>query len=708
MSKTEALQRLLHPTSIAIIGVSQDFTSIGGKPLKNLIHHQFAGNIYPVNPKYKELGGYTCYPSILDVPGQVDVALIAVSQARILQVIKDCAQKQIRHVIMFGSGFAEVGEEGKRLQDELLALTKEHAMNVIGPNCIGVLNARDQLPLGFATSFESNNGFLAGPVGLASQSGAHGFSIFGLAQEEGVGFSYIVNTGNQMDITTLDCIEFMLHDDNTKVIASYMEGIPDGKQFIRLACKAKELGKPIVIIKAGRSEVGRQAALSHTASLAGSEETFQAVAKQYGIIQADDIDEMVDTIKIFSRGKQARGPRVACVTSSGAAGIAIADHSEALGLELVRLSKETKAKIETIIPSYGSALNPIDITAQALKEQHIFSDTLEVLAQDDQVDVIVVQTTFGGALAVKICETLVEIDKRTTKPIVVTLTGTQEMTGDARSILQQAAVPVYQTSRKTMTAIRNLVQFSQFYSSEIKYEQRTSRDEGRSSQIESGVWTEEKVKQQLSALGLRVPKGTIVRNTEHLHEIIEEVSYPVVCKVISDDILHKTEAGGVIVGIKNDSELIEAYGKIIDSVHQSNPEARIKGLLVEEMIEDKGVEMFIGIKEDPQFGPFIVSGLGGIFVEVFKDVSIRHAPIDLDEAYVMLKELKGYALLEGVRGMKRRDIDAFAQALVKISDFAYEHKESIKEMDINPVIVLEDGKGVVVLDGLVVWKENGI
>ncbi|QQK80338.1 acetate--CoA ligase family protein [Salicibibacter cibi] len=704
MSKREAIERLLNPGSIAIVGVSKDFTSISGKPMKNLIRHQFEGDIYPVNPKYEEIEGFTCFPSLLDVPGKIDVALIAVSSKRMMQILSECEQKQVRSVILFGSGFAETGEDGERLQAEVLEKAKKAGITILGPNCIGLLNVRTSIPLGFSTSFETEEGFLSGNVGFASQSGALGFSLFGLAQEENIGFSHVINTGNQMDIHTLDCIDYMLEDDGTDVVAGYLEGIPDGEMLIRLAKRAKALKKPLIMLKAGRSEIGRKAAMSHTASLTGSDETFQAIAKQYGLVVANDVDDMIDLMKVFSRGKQTNGNNVVTISNSGAAGIAMADYSEPLGLELVRLPNETQAKVEEIIPSYGSALNPIDITAQALKEQHILTDTLEVLINEDEVNVIVVQTTFGGELGQNICEKIAEIDKTTEKPIVVTITGTTEITGEGRAILEKASVPVYKTSYKTMFAVKHLADFSRFCLKEEKDPFELPAIEERDDP--TGIWTEVRVKKELFSLGIRIPQGTLIKDREHLQKVKANVPYPVVCKGISKDVLHKTDAGSVKVNIKNAVELEDAYESIASSLRAYNPDADIDGILAEEMLQDESVEMFIGVKEDPQFGPLIVCGLGGIFVEVLQDISIRHAPIDAEEASDMLKELKGYPLLEGIRGGSRRDIPALAETLARISQYASTHNGHIQEMDINPLWVFEEGQDVAALDGIIVWKNK--
>ncbi|GAK08134.1 acetate--CoA ligase family protein [Geomicrobium sp. JCM 19038] len=697
MTRTEAIERLLHPKSVAIVGVSKDFSSISGKPLKNLLEHHYSGDIYPVNPKYDSIGGLTCYDSVLEIPGEVDVALLAVSALRILSILDECEQKGIRSLILFGSGFAEVGEEGKALQEKVEQKAKQANLSLLGPNCLGLLNVKDSLPLGFATSFETEKGFISGNVGFASQSGALGFSLFGIAQEQGIGFSYIINTGNQMDINTIDIMDYLLDDSDTNVVAGYLESIPNGEAFITLAKKAKEKQKPLLIMKAGRSEIGQEAAMSHTASMTGSDEMFQTIAKQYGVVIANDVDDLVDLMKIFSRAKQMHGKRVATISNSGAAGITMADYSEQLGLDLVRLEESTLKQISSIIPSYGSAVNPIDVTAQALKEQHIIADTLDVLANASEVDAIVVQTTFGGELGKKVCERIVEIDQQTEKPIVVTVTGSEELTGAGRKALEDANVPVYVTSYKTMYAVEKLSTFTTTTLEDIDVQPSFKVN------ASEAIWTEVIAKQTVKDLGIEVPKGILVTGQEQLTNVSNELAYPVVAKVISDDILHKSDVGGVELGIENSAQLRESYEHIVQSVSKHRPTATVDGILVEEMMQEKSVEMFIGIQHDVDFGPFIVCGLGGIYIEVFKDYSMRHAPVSKRSAYQMIDELKSAAILKGVRGHRGYDVDALTDAIVNLSQFAAANQDRIQEMDLNPVFVRE--QGLQALDAIIVWRE---
>ncbi len=701
------LKKFFHPESIAIIGASANFSSISGKPVKILLQHNFPGDIYPVNPRYEEIGGLKCYPSVLDVPGQIDLAIVAVSASRLMSIVKDCIAKKVRNLLLFSSGFAEIGESGRKIQDEVAQLAKANNIRIIGPNSAGCLNVKDSIPMSFATTLESAERFQSGNVGFVSQSGALGFSVFGLAQERDLGFTYIINTGNEMDITTLDSMEFMLEDKDTTVIAGYMEGVPDGKQLIRVAKRAKALKKPLIILKSGTSALGKEAALSHTASLAGSEETFQVIAKQYGLIMVKDIDEMIDAMQIFSGGKVAKGNRLATISNSGAEGIKMADFSEQFNIQLKPLQGETKKKVEAIIPAYGSALNPIDVTAQALTEQHIIPDTVEALAKSDEVDVIVVQTTFGGELGVQICQQIVELDKKVDKPIVVAVTGTEQHCGKGRRVLRQNGVPAYVTTYDTMVAVKHLMDAGEFHDLPIVAEERLSEDPIQLVQDEykTHIWTEEKVKEILAQLKVKVPKSIVIRSIDDIEKHTGDLQFPLVAKVLSDEILHKTDAGGVKLDIQNVEEAKRAFHAIIESGKKYKADAQIEGVLLEEMLQEQGVEMFIGIKNDSQFGSFIVCGLGGIFIEVLKDVSIRHIPIQKEDAYSMLEELQGYPMLLGTRGQEKLDIDALAEALVSISDFVQAQNGTLQEMDINPVVVLKEGDGIIALDGLMIWDE---
>lgn len=686
------LRSFFYPESVAIIGASQDFTSIGGKPLRNLIAHGFKGNIFPVNPKYPEISGLECYPSLAAIPGSVDVALIAVSQKRMEETIQQCIEKKVKYAVVFSAGFAEVGEEGKRQQEELVRTCQRHGLRFTGPNCIGSINVRESIPLGFSNTFEAER-FIGGNVGLVSQSGALGYAVFALAQQEGIGFSYVANTGNQADLNTLDFLQFMLEDEDTIVLGAYMEAIPDGKKMKEIALGALEAGKPMVIFKAGRSELGQAAAMSHTGSLAGSDQAFRAFAKQYAITVAKDSDDFIDAVKAFNRGKLPKGNRVAVISTSGATGIMMADNCSELGLVMASLSEETNQLIQEVIPSFGSAVNPIDITAQALNDKGIFSRCLEILVSAEEVDVVVVTTTFGRDLVYQMAGEIIDVDQMTEKPMLVALTGPEELVGKARKRLQEARVPVYNSVWSLTASIRTMVDYKE--QTKVASFYREKEEQKQIIVMEGdGVITEPEVKKMLNQFSIPSPRGAIVYNLHDIQKLSAELTFPLAAKVISRVITHKSDVGGVILRIRNHEELEQAFLQL------SGMEG-VEGVLIEEMAGGPFLEMIVGVKRDPVLGPLIMCGLGGVYVEIMKDISHRMAPLSRSEAITMIQELKCYPLFAGYRNGAVYDIDALCDALVNISEFSLSLGNCWTELEINPLIVRPKGSGVLALDGLI-------
>lgn len=696
------LNSFYHPRSIAIVGASKESASIGGRLMQNLLHHGYKGDIYPINPKYEEIAGLSCAHSVLDVEREIDLVMIAVSKEKTMQVLKDCSVKKVKFVVLLNAGFAETGKEGQKIQDEMVKLSKQAGTRIVGPNCIGCLNIKDAVPLTF---YQIDDALLPGPVGLVSQSGALGYTVFTEAQEEKIGFSYLANPGNQVDIHILDFLSFMLEDDSTKLVAGYLEAIPDGRQLITLAQRAITLNKPLILLKSGTSELGRKAAISHTASLTGSEKSFQAVAKQNGMISVTDTDDLIDMMKIFTPQKRPNGKNVTVITTSGASGILMADHCEHYGLTMNSLKDSTHEKLATIIPDYGSTLNPVDTTAQVTNDPKMWRKTMEAVVEDENTDIVVLTTTISNPkMLAELCAEIVKIDSETDKPIVVMLNGSKKSINDGKIVLRSPGIPVYDSTQRATKAISSLVWFTDFCrendfdslnapSSSLTVRENTERN-----------WTEVEVKDLLPKMGITVPERILVHNKEELERKADNIHFPVVSKIISPDILHKTDLGVVKLNIQNKQELFQSYDALIHSVSEHASFAVVNGVLVEEMIQEKGVELFVGIKDDVQFGPLIVCGLGGVFIEVLGDAAIRHVPISLQQAFEMLASLKGYPLLTGARGAEKMDTEALAHALVKLSHFADQNRGSIKEMDINPFVVLDHG--VIALDGMVVWHQT--
>ena len=709
------LKYFLSPRSIAIIGASGNFDSISGKPLRFLKEHGYKGDVYPINPKYDELGGYKCYKSILDVPGTIDLALVAVNYKLVLPMLKHCVEKGVKFTSIFSSGFAESGAEGKALQSQIADLAKKSGMGVCGPNCQGSVSLKDHAIGGFSASL-SIKPLLYGPIGYVTQSGALGYSIFSLAQEAGVGFSYIASTGNEVDLHTLDFVEYMLEDNDTKMVISYLEGIKDGNQFMRLADRALELGKPIVALKVGRSDVGQKAASSHTASLTGSDKVCDAFFRQKGIIRVDDIENMIDIAALMQRiPVLPEGKRLGIITTSGGGGILVADEAEALNLEIPELDSQTKESIMKIIPPYGSPLNPVDITAQVINEAEDFMKVLNVIVDYPHIDaLVIVITQITGESGRRMAEDIVKVTKVVKKPITIAWTTGDRLVGDNIKILVEGGVQVYKSPVRAVRAMGALMKYSAFRKEYLLKLQSADEfsvsDETRKSAMSildktRRNMTEHQGKELLALYGIPVTREEVATSEEHALKIAKSIGFPLALKIDSEDILHKTEAGGLKLDINNQDQLIASYHEVLQNAKRYKPDAKITGVLIQQMVVG-GTEVIVGVKNDPQFGPTIMFGLGGIFVEILKDVSLRVAPIAREDAYGMIREIKGFKVLDGARGRDKMDIGAIADVLVKVSRLATDHRDHIAELDINPLLVLPEGQGVFVADALVIKKSR--
>lgn len=706
------LESFFEPKSIAIIGASADLNSISGKPVRYLLSHEYQGEVYPINPKYDEIAGLKCYPSILEVPGQVDMVILAVNYKMVLKMLEQCAEKEVKYALIFSSGFAEAGEEGKKIQDQVVELGKKTGIRILGPNCQGMANLKGKVTAGFSASLEPKP-YVTGPIGFVTQSGALGFSIFNMAQEAKVGFNYVVSTGNEVDLHTLDFMEYMLEDPETKLVIGYLEGIKDGEQFKRIADRALTLGKPIVTLKSGKTELGQKAASSHTASMTGSDEVYSAFVKQKGIIRVNDIEEIIDIAGLAEKTQLPQGKGLGVISTSGGAGIILVDTAIEMGLDIVELSEDTSAKISQNIPDYGSAVNPVDITAQVLNNPDGFSNVLDAMLADPKVDgIVVVITMITGAGGAKMARDLVEKCKVSPKPISVAWTAGDKMNEDVYDILREGKVPFFKSPVRSVKAIGHLMNYGAF----LKEHQANEAD--RTQVVVSAeniaaakailanansTLTENQGKQVLAQFDIPVTNEKVAKDSQEAVIIAQEIGYPVALKIDSPDILHKTEAGGLKLNISSDQEAKKAFEDIWESCKKYNPEAKLNGVLVQEMISG-GTEVIVGVNNDPQFGPTILFGLGGIFVEVLKDVSLRIAPLTKTEALKMIQEIRGYGVLAGARGKAIRDIDGIADVLVKVSQLALELKDEVGELDINPLLVLPKGQGVKVADALVIKK----
>lgn len=707
------LEYFFSPRSIAIIGASGNFDIISGKPLRFLKEHGFRGRIFPVNPKYEELGGYRCYKSVIDVPEPVDLALIAVNYRLVLPVLKECVKKGVKFATIFSSGFAETGDEGRNLQEQISELCKASGIRVCGPNCQGSVNLKEKVIGGFSASLGVKP-LLVGPIGFVTQSGALGYSIFGQAQESGVGFTYVASTGNEVDLHTLDFMEYILEDPDTKMLIAYLEGIKDGRQFIRIADRALELGKPIVVLKVGRSEIGKKAATSHTASMTGSDAVCDAFFRQKGIIRVEDIENMIDIAALMQRVPELpNGRGLGIVTTSGGGGILVADEAVDLRLEIPELDPGIREAISTVIPDYGSTLNPVDVTAQVINEAEDFMKVLNAVIDDPDIHaLVIVVTQIIGEPGMQMAADIVKISRSTRKPLTVAWTASDKLVGKNLKILKEGDVQYYKSplrAVRAMGALMNYAAFRERYLSRASVASTRSShsdnyDEAISILFEAGAsLTEHKAKELLGLYDIPVTKEEIATSKDRALRIAERIGYPVALKIDSPDILHKTEADCIRLNIKNPEELVASYREVLQNARQHKPNASLRGVLVQEMVSG-GTEVIVGVNNDSQFGPTVMFGIGGIFVEILNDVSLRVAPLTREDALEMIGDIKGSEILYGARGRTRTDIDALADVLVKVGAMAIDLEDSFVELDINPLLVLPEGKGVKAVDALVIRK----
>jgi acetyltransferase len=547
-----------------------------------------------------------------------------------------------------------------------------------------------------------------------TQSGALGYSIFNLAQEAGIGFTYIASTGNEVDLNTLDFMEYILEDSDTRMVISYLEGIKDGRQFARLADRARALGKPIVALKAGRSAVGQKAASSHTASLTGSDEVCDAFFRQKGIIRVNDIEEMMDIAALMqSIPALPEGTGLGIITTSGGGGILAADAAVEIGLDVPELAPETTRTITGVIPAYGSAANPVDVTAQVINEAEDFLKVVEAMVADPQVQaLVIVVTMITGASGHRMATDIVELSRRVSKPLTVAWTAGDRLMGENLQVLIDGGVQLYRSPVRAVKAMGALMKYGAWRAASPEPASSPSRVAIPADARDRALalladaprsLTEHQGKQLLAHYGIPITREAVAATEEEAVAIGERIGYPLALKVDSPEILHKTEAGGLKLDISDRDQLVAAFHEILTNAERYAPQARINGVLVQEMVTG-GTEVIVGMNADPQFGPTIMFGLGGIFVEILRDVALRVVPLSSGDAQAMIREIKGFKLLAGARGRPPGDIEALAEVLMRVGRLAVDLEESIAELDINPLLVLPAGEGVRVADALVLKK----
>ncbi|MGI6368284.1 MAG: acetate--CoA ligase alpha subunit [Anaerolineae bacterium] len=698
---TSMLEMFFEPKSIAIIGASADPEKIGYQVLRNLIGSKFPGQIYPINPRSEEILGLKVYKSVLDTPGPVDQAVILIPARAVLPVIRECGEKGVKGAVVITAGFREGGAEGAQREKELLEVAAEYGMRIIGPNCLGVIDTLTPMNASFAKGTPER-----GSIAFMSQSGALCAAILDQALAEGIGFSHFVSLGNKSDIDEVSLLEAWRDDENTNVIIAYIEGLRDGAEFVKEAyATAKKT--PIIAVKSGRTAMGSRAVSSHTGSLAGADAAYSAGFKQAGVIRAETMEHLFDIATALAYQPLLKGNRIAILTNAGGPGVMATDALEKYGLSLATLTDETREALASKLPAAASTQNPVDVLGDARADRYMA--TLETVLADPNVDgVLVIVTPQSATEIVETAEAVVDVCSRATKPVFGCWMGKMEATAGI-DLLAKNRVPNYLFPERAIMAFGSMWDYRRFLEepeTEVEtfevdraavarvFEQ--ARKEGR-----TGIGDAE-AQDILKAYGIRTPQSDVFPTPDGAVAFCEKIGYPVVMKIASPDILHKSDVGGIIVGVRDEAAAREAFDTLIARAKERVPNATIWGVQVQEMVTDAR-EVIIGMNRDPQFGPLIMFGLGGIYVEVLRDVAFRVAPMTRLQAESMVKEIRSYKLLAGVRGQKPADMDAIVDTILRIAQLVMDWPE-IAELDINPLLVRPQGEGGVAVDMRLILK----
>ncbi|MEJ2170438.1 MAG: acetate--CoA ligase family protein, partial [Desulfobacterales bacterium] len=662
---TKELSPLLNPESVAIIGVSENAARIGGRLFKYIRKHGYEGRLALVNPKYQELDGVACYPSVSDIPFPIDCALIAVPEKHVFSVLSECAASHVRAAVIFSSGFAEMGSAGKEAQDKIKALAGSKDVRICGPNCIGLINFNNHIALSFSQLLEVDT-LIPGNIGFISQSGALGGSLVNRAQDQNIGLSYFISSGNEADLEVSDYItHLVLHDEQTKVIAAVIEGFKDGAKFMEAAELALQHQKPLVVLKIGQTEAGRKAAASHTGSMTGSDAVIDAVFDQKGVIRVRNYDDLFQTASLFAKNRTPAGKRVGILTSTGGGGIIMADYYAKLGLSVPEPSPKTQELASREIAAFGKVANPFDLTGQIFSDPDLFKRCMKLFVDDDNFDIIQVNVSMvSGQSSEYRAAMLMESIQGSTKPIV-SWWAAGSLSEPGIKMLHCSDVSLFRSPERCASAVAALVKYAYHLNALPDGSPPTAGAEGSISlqkakdllQASGDSLSENQSKQLLSAYGIPVTREMVATSPHEAADLAGEIGFPVALKIDSPDILHKSEAKAIRLNVGSKEEVLQAYEEILENAASYHPHARINGILVQEMIQS-GSEIMIGMSRDPQFGPTIAFGLGGIWVELLKDISLRVAPLSALDAEQMVREIKGYQILRGVRGGKRADIEA--------------------------------------------------
>lgn len=690
------LSNFFRPDSVAVIGASRETGKVGHELLKNLLDSSFSGHVYPVNPKADEILGLKVYPDIADVTGQIGLAVIVVPARFAPSVIENCGKKGIDSAIIISAGFKEAGSAGAKLEQEVSRQASKFNMRVLGPNCLGIIDTQFGLNASFAGRMPPQ-----GKIAFFSQSGALGTAMLDWALQGKIGLSKFVSLGNKMDISESDLLEALADDPETNVILGYIEGVKDGRAFMDAAL-AVTRKKPVIIFKSGSTAAGARAASSHTGTLAGSENAFQAAFKQCGILRAPTIEALFDYALVMANQPLPVGNKLAIVTNAGGPGIIAADACEKSELTMASFQQDTIGHLRESLPPTAAIYNPVDVIGDAKADRYITA--LQAVESDNNTDIgLVLLTPQAMTEAVATAEAVIDTFQNSKKPVAVSFMGGLSV-AEGIDVLEKKEIPTYSDPSRAIYALDAASRYANWKDNPIQQNiEKQPIDSARIANILTRAENQSEntligsdAMEVLSEYGFVVPKMGFARTGSAAADVADDIGYPVVIKISSPDILHKSDIGGVRLGLRDASEVKKAFEEVVSSARRFMPSAPIMGVTVDQMIPT-GKEVILGMAKDPDFGPLLMFGLGGIYVEVLKDVAFRIAPIDRREATAMISEIHAYQLLRGVRGEKPADIQSIVDSLLKLSQLVTDFPDII-EMDINPLMVMPRGQGAVAVD----------
>ena len=698
----ESLGYLLSPRSVVVVGASANPRKIGGRIWEFIHRGNFAGPIYAVNPGYPKIGNEDCYNSIEQIPEAVELAILALPAEGVLPVLNAAVKRGIKAAIVFAGGFAETSEEGIRRQEELTALVNRTGLVVLGPNCLGVMNLHASFIGTFISLMEGGRSFQPGPVAYVGQSGAVGLYLLTLLVERGVTMGTLVATGNEVVVQVGDVLQYLADDPAVEVITAYLEGCRSGERLEAGLARCAANGKPVIMCKVGKTSAGERAVGSHTANMVGDDEVYNALFRKHGVLRAHDIEEMADIANACCKRVRVRGPAVGVYSASGGVGVMVADECSEMGLNVPQFDRKTSDSIRDLVP-FAAADNPVDPTAQGSNNPQLFEKILGLMVRDPTIDVAIVNMAYTLTNKLKgqiATEAICRVAEGSPVPMFVT--GT--MPPEVKSVLLRNTLCFTDSSRcvATVHALHRIEEMQQ-----ARQRQQPASAAARApnqppaAAIPERV-TEFEVKSLLRTFGMRIPRSTVVTGSKDACAAARSIGSPVALKIVADDIRHKTEMGGVLLNLTGDEQVSGGYDTIMEKAHLAGYGKSIRGIAVEEMIarQDLACEVILGMKRDPVFGPVVMVGLGGVLTELLRDYTLFLPPASRTQILDGLKTLKGYPMLCGYRGGPKADLDALADALETFMRLAMQLPASVQELEINPLAVLREGKGAVVLDAL--------